>query len=404
MKDTFNMKYKLLISIAFSLFWMANLSGQTFTPESVPNTMIQNNTHISDPANILDEATYEQINSKLTFLEDSVGSEVALVMLPSIGEAVPKDFAYKLFNLWGIGKSGSDNGLLILFVLDQKRVEFETGNGLESILPDAICKRIITNEMIPFFKNEAYGEGLLKGINAISTIIQNPENVVEFQEKENKGEGGSFLEIYGYLTAFINGIILLLLGRSFKKDEIPYKKYHTLKKYNITPLAFIFPIPFLGILWFVRKEMKKWRNTPPQEPHGVKLSKEQENKSNNHLNSGQSKEAELGVAEYDVWIGEGVEPTILRYVKSPKSYIKCPSCKFQTEKLTNSSTIRAATYSNTGEELQRFTCLHCGNQREQINTIPKKVRSSNGGSGGGRSGGGSWGGGRSSGGGAGGSW
>ncbi|MEY4048973.1 MAG: hypothetical protein RL284_2524, partial [Bacteroidota bacterium] len=60
--------------------------------------------------------------------------------------------------------------------------------------------------------------------------------------------------------------------------------------------------------------------------------------------------------------------------------------------------------SNTGEELLRYSCLHCGNQREKINIIPKKVRSSSGGSGGGRSGGGSWGGGRSSGGGAGGSW
>jgi len=398
------MKCKFLISIAFSLFWIANLSGQSFTPESVPNTKIQNNSYISDPSNILDEETYNQINSKLTFLEDSVGSEVALVMLPSIGEAVPKDFAYKLFNLWGIGEKGSDNGLLILFVLDQKRVEFETGNGLESILPDAICKRIITNELIPSFKNEAYGEGLLKGVIAISSIIQNPKNAVEFEEKENKGEGGFFLEMYGYLTAFVNGLILLLLGRSFKKDETPYNKYHTLKKYNITPLAFIFPIPFLGILWFVRKEMKKWRNTPPQEPHGVKLSKELEKRSQSHLNTGQSKEVELGVAEYDVWVGDGVEPTILRYIKSPKSYTKCPSCKFQTEKLASSTTLRAATYSNTGEELLRYACLHCGNQREKINIIPKKVRSSSsGGSGGGRSGG-SWGGGRSSGGGAGGSW
>jgi uncharacterized protein len=398
------MKCKFLISIAFSIFWIANVSGQSFTPETVPNTKIQNNSYISDPSKILDEETYNQINNQLTFLEDSVGNQVALVMLPSIGEAVPKDFAYKLFNLWGIGKKGSDNGLLILFVLDQKRVEFETGNGLESILPDAICKRIITNELIPSFKNEAYGEGLLKGVNAISSIIQNPENAVEFEEKENKGEGGFFLEMYGYLTAFVNSIILLLLGRSFKKDETPYNKYHTLKKYNLTPLAFIFPIPFLGILWFVRKEMKKWRNTPPQEPHGVKLSKEQENSSNSHLNTGQSKEAELGVAEYDVWVGDGVEPTILRYIKSPKSYTKCPSCNFQTEKLTSSTTLRAATYSNTGEELLRYACLHCGNQRENINIIPKKVRSSSsGGSGGGRSGG-SWGGGRSSGGGAGGSW
>jgi hypothetical protein len=105
-----------------------------------------------------------------------------------------------------------------------------------------------------------------------------------------------------------------------------------------------------------------------------------------------------------VWVGEGLEPTILRYLKSPKSYTKCASCNFQTEKLTSSNVIREATYNYSGEELLRYSCLHCGNTSEKIRTIPKKVRSSSGGSGGGRSGGGSWGGGRSSGGGAGGSW
>lgn len=61
------MKYKFLPFIAFSLFWIANLSGQTFTPESVPNTKIQNNSYISDPSNLLDEETYNQINNQLTF-------------------------------------------------------------------------------------------------------------------------------------------------------------------------------------------------------------------------------------------------------------------------------------------------------------------------------------------------
>ncbi|MEY3323539.1 MAG: hypothetical protein RLZZ417_3122 [Bacteroidota bacterium] len=386
------------------LFWFGNLQGQSFTPETVPNEKIQNNSYISDPSKILDEDTYNQINTTLSFLEDSVKCEVSLVLLPSIGELVPKDFAYDLFNLWGIGKKGTDNGLLILFVLDQKRVEFETGNGLEAVLPDAICKRIITNELIPSFKNEAYGEGFTKGIAAISQILQNPNNALEYKEESNEDDSSFFMKAYGAITAFINGLILWLLGRSSKRNETPYKKYHTFKKYNIVPLAFIFPIPFILILWYVRKQMKLLRNTPPPEDHGVVLRKEETVASSAFLSSGQAKEVELGVSEYDVWVGEGVDPTILRYLKSPKSYTNCSSCKFQTEKLTSSTVLRAATYSNTGEELLRYSCLHCGNTREKINIIPKKVRSSSGGSGGGRSGGGSWGGGRSSGGGAGGSW
>ena len=90
----------------FLIFWVGNMLGQSFTPESVPNVKIQNNSYISDPSKILDEATYNQINTTLSFLEDSVGSEIALVLLPSIGELVPKDFAYDLFKLWCDGKTG----------------------------------------------------------------------------------------------------------------------------------------------------------------------------------------------------------------------------------------------------------------------------------------------------------
>jgi uncharacterized protein len=399
-----NMKSRGFNLGLFLIFWVGNMLGQSFTPESVPNDKIQNNSYISDPSKILDEATYNQINTTLSFLEDSVGSEIALVLLPSIGELVPKDFAYDLFKLWGIGAKGTDNGLLILFVLDQKRVEFEVGNGLEAVLPDAICKRIITNELIPSFKNEAYGEGFIKGIAAISGILQNPNNALEDIENSNNGDSSFFLKTYSAVAAFINGLILLLLGRSVKRNETPYKKYHTFKKYNIFPLVFIFPFPFIGILWYVRRQMKLLRNTPPPEEHGVELRKEETVASSSFLNSGQAKEVELGVSEYDVWVGEGVEPTILRYLKSPKSYTKCASCNFQTEKLTSSNVIREATYNYSGEELLRYSCLHCGNTSEKIRTIPKKVRSSSGSSGGGRSGGGSWGGGRSSGGGAGGSW
>jgi uncharacterized protein len=388
----------------FILFRCGALPGQSFTPESVPNEKLKNNGYISDPAKILDETSFARINSTLSFLEDSVGNEIALVLLPSIGDLIPKDFAHDLFNLWGIGKKGADNGLLILFVLDQRRVEFETGNGLEAVLPDAICKRIVTNELIPSFKQQAYGEGLIKGVEAIARILQNPENVIQYEEKADTGDSFSFLSGYGIVTAFINGLIMLLLGRSSRRNETPYKKYHTFKKYHIVALAFIFPIPYILILWYVRKQMNLLRNTPPPEDHGVVLRKADGPAASSFLNSGQAKEVALGVSEYDVWVGEGVSPTILRYLKAPKSYTVCGVCKYQTEKLSGSTILRAATYSYSGEMLLRYACLHCGNTRESIRIIPKKIRSSSGSSGSGRSGGGSWGGGRSSGGGAGGSW
>src|ERR1035437_1132104 len=66
-----------------------------------------------------------------------------------------------------------DNGLLVLFVLDQRKVTFETGYGLEGVLPDAICKRIQYQSMTPEFKNGNYDAGFLAGIQRIGSTIRN---------------------------------------------------------------------------------------------------------------------------------------------------------------------------------------------------------------------------------------
>ncbi len=100
--------------------------------------------YVSDPNNYIPFDDELRINKLLYSLEKQSTAEVAIVMLPSIGAEVPKDFAVRLFENWSIGKEDTDNGLLIVTVMDQRRTEFETGYGLESILTDVICFRIGT--------------------------------------------------------------------------------------------------------------------------------------------------------------------------------------------------------------------------------------------------------------------
>ena len=148
----------------------------TYTVETVPNVKLTTNSYVSDPNHFLQSATVDQINSMLGALEQKTTDQVAVVILNSIDFEVPKDFAYKLFNHWGIGIKGKDNGLLILMIMDQRRVEFETGYGMESMLPDAICKRIQMNYMVPQFKAGNYDQGILEGVKATVDILSNPEN------------------------------------------------------------------------------------------------------------------------------------------------------------------------------------------------------------------------------------
>ena len=77
------------------------------------------------------------------------------------------DFAHRLLNEWGVGKKGKNNGLVILLVTDQRCIQFYTGYGLEGDLPDAICKRIQTRDMIPYLKDGNWDAGMVAGVRAV---------------------------------------------------------------------------------------------------------------------------------------------------------------------------------------------------------------------------------------------
>ncbi|QOI96382.1 MAG: TPM domain-containing protein [Flammeovirgaceae bacterium] len=182
--------------------------AQTYTVETVPNTKLVNNSYVSDPARILHDTTVARINQLLTNLEKSATAQVAVVMLPSIGSDEHVDFAQRLFRHWGIGQASNDNGLLILFILDQRTIRFHTGYGVEGILTDATCKRIQQRHMVPHFKNGDYNTGMLRGIEATVTILQQPEAIEEITAQNDAvaGIGGLYFFLGG-----IYGIILIIV-------------------------------------------------------------------------------------------------------------------------------------------------------------------------------------------------
>ncbi|MCE9598029.1 MAG: TPM domain-containing protein [Spirochaetia bacterium] len=121
---------------------------------------------VADPAGILTSRTSE-IDSLIQSYERETGGEIAVVVLPSIGQNIPKEFATKLFETWAIGKKGKDNGILVLHILDQRRVEIETGYGMEGSVPDVACHRIIDDIAIPFFKANSFADGHLEVVRAL---------------------------------------------------------------------------------------------------------------------------------------------------------------------------------------------------------------------------------------------
>jgi uncharacterized protein len=145
---------------------------ESYTVANVPNVRLTDvRQYVSDPSALLSSATRDTINATLAALEHTTGIETAVVMLPSIGNAEPFDFAVQLFRTWGIGKTKSNNRLLVLYVEDQHRVQFVTGYGIEGTLTDALCKRIQARYMVPSFKRGDRDGGMMVGVKAVAAVL-----------------------------------------------------------------------------------------------------------------------------------------------------------------------------------------------------------------------------------------
>ena len=161
--------------LVFALLFVSQIFAQTYTINTVPNPKKLNNTWVSDPDNNLSADTKNLLNNKIDAIKRNNSAEIAIVVLNSIGKVNPADFAVDLFNLWKIGLARENNGLLILLVMDQRRVEFKTGYGLEDILTDKECVDIQQQFMVPEFKRGDYNRGIVAGLDAAAVELLGEE-------------------------------------------------------------------------------------------------------------------------------------------------------------------------------------------------------------------------------------
>jgi uncharacterized protein len=402
--------YLALVLICSISFLYGQKTGKTYTVDQVPDPKSKNSS-VSDPDDFIsasDEAVLDQL---INALEDSSTAQVAVVVLASIGEDNPKEFATRLFKKWGIGTAEKDNGLLILTVMDQHRTEFETGLGTESVLPDAICYRVGMQELVPYFQQKKYGTGLIAAVNKFKYILENPNNIEEIEDQTAKTSngGGWWTVLFGHsiFNGLFNIIALVFLYSSLNNKEDAYNKYMALRKTRKWGLLLLFPIPYIFIWWFVGSKMKELR-------YGKRFSKKTgdelrlipESEEDKYLDKGHITEEEIGVADYDVWANDNDadDILILRYGKNSLKYRRCPKCNYITYYNSQSKTIISPTYTSGGLKEVVNECKSCNYHDVKRVSLPMLTRSSSGGGGSSSGGGGSWGGGSSGGGGAGVSW
>jgi uncharacterized protein len=133
---------------------------------SIPNPRAHNGTWVTDTSGTLDPQTIARLNERAAGFERDTGSEIAIVVIRSLDGLAIEDASVKLFQMWGIGKRNRNNGLLFLWSTGDRRVRVEVGYGLEGALPDGKVGAILDQYVIPRFKANRFGEGVLDGVEA----------------------------------------------------------------------------------------------------------------------------------------------------------------------------------------------------------------------------------------------
>ena len=228
-------RYRLKATWLRSLLIMvcvALLSGplSAMTVDEVPNVHLKDaRQYVTDPSAILSTVARDSINLMLGQLEQGSGIEVAVVMLPSIGNDDIFDFAHNLFRKWGIGKKKENNGLLVLFVMDQHKVRFTTGYGLEGTLTDALSKRIQMNEMVPAFKEGKWDEGMVKGVRATVAILKGEVAADQYGATNANGNDEELTTFDVIAISMVFIVIILVIVLACRDKKCPKCKKHAMK-------------------------------------------------------------------------------------------------------------------------------------------------------------------------------
>jgi uncharacterized protein len=195
----------------YLLLFLLVIAGTLAFAQTYPE---KSNTLVTDYTNTLSADNKAQLENKLVAFDDSTSTQIAVVIIKSVGSYDIAEYGAGLGRNWGIGQKGKNNGILILVALDDHKVTIQTGYGSEGAVPDAITNQIINNDITPAFKRGDFYGGLDAATNSLIQYMhgeyhanaQTHKRAVDNSDNDTGGNIG--------IIIFIVIVVLILIFRN----------------------------------------------------------------------------------------------------------------------------------------------------------------------------------------------
>ncbi|HEY0073039.1 MAG TPA: TPM domain-containing protein [Abditibacteriaceae bacterium] len=367
---------KNLAVILFCALLFGVLPSGAETVQSIPNPLRTNRSWVSDNANVIDAVHETQINRAIESFKNQTSGEIAVVTVQNTGGEVAKEFATELFNHWGIGKRGKDNGVLVLLVMENRRLAVETGYGVEGELPDGKAMALAREIAVPQFKQGNFGGGLLALTREYIQVLggtlpatnnsqgnpatSNPEPV----HRSAPQTAPQYSPPISNQPEFDRPY-----NSRSPRDSSPFDLVLGLFMLAMVPLG-------IGILGWGGFAVLKQLASRKCSKCGREMRRLDEQAEDKFLSSDQQFEERLGGLDYKVWECNGCGVChIERSARWMSNVKECPRCHHYTLKVT-SETVRQATYHSNGLRETTRSCEYpsCGHHEQTTETLPRLQR------------------------------
>ena len=143
----------------FCLILCLILALAALCPAIDVNSLPKPTGYVSDLAHVLNGTDKDKLEAFCTKVEQQLGVQFALVTIDTLGDQPIRDFALDLSRKWGVGDRKSNQGVLLLLAIKDRKNDIETGRGIEPYLTDGFSGSILRS-MRPELRDGDYGAAL----------------------------------------------------------------------------------------------------------------------------------------------------------------------------------------------------------------------------------------------------
>jgi uncharacterized protein len=172
---------------------------------------------VTDLTGTLNAQQSQALEQTLAEFEARKGAQIAVLLVPSTQPETVEQYAVRVEEAWKLGRKGVDDSALLVVAKNDRRLHIEVGYGLEGILPDAIAKRIIDDDIVPRFKEGDFYGGIRAGVDRVMRVVEGEKLPPPIARAHPQAEGfdfGSWIVPLFFLVVIGGAALRALFGRT----------------------------------------------------------------------------------------------------------------------------------------------------------------------------------------------